>query len=116
MVEHTSAPWCPGVKLWAGTPAGDRTDLSPPTWLVRKNSDNISDNLLCYFVLRKLIADFINGIQQNNHSVFNENHHWDEEWGFSECIYSCIAFNLFITLYQFLNSIHNLKCIVLFDQ
>lgn len=50
-----SAPWCPGVKLWAGTPAGDRTDPSPPTWQVRNNSKEIYSDLLCYIMVMKCI-------------------------------------------------------------
>lgn len=37
-----SAPWCPGVKSWAGTLDGDRTDPSPQTWQVRSVSNKIS--------------------------------------------------------------------------
>lgn len=37
VAEHMSAPWCLGVKLWAGTLAGGQTDLLPPTWQVRGN-------------------------------------------------------------------------------
>lgn len=37
VAELTSAPWCLEVKSWAGTRAGDQTDPSPQTWLVRNH-------------------------------------------------------------------------------
>lgn len=39
--EPMSVPWCLMVKLLAGTPAGDRTDPSLPTWQVRNISSQI---------------------------------------------------------------------------
>lgn len=73
--EPMSAPWCPMVKLLAGTPAGDRTDPSPPTWQVRnisgqmwaENAGDLWRSKHCYWHVQRF---YWSGDQSHNHWLY----------------------------------------------